>query len=215
MRIASMIVALSAASGAALAGVGPYTETFTDGDANWLNGSFNPPTFNPAGYISASADVSTAGEFGLTLFRGHDDADASGDAFVGDYLTSGLDTVTFDIRHDSEVALSFALRVATSGNSPAFVLLSPTPVAGGEWATLTFSLDPDSPFYIPEGPPGFGFFAGVMGSVGNLQVLVLPPAGLPTGSFVSFDLDNVSTTPAPGTLAPVFAGMAIFGRRRR
>lgn len=215
MRIATLMGVLGGACGGALAGVGPYTETFTGGDAGWLTGSFNPPSFDPGGFISTSADVSTAGEFGLTLFRGHDDFDASGDAFVGDYLAAGLDTVTFDIRHDSDVALSFALRVASGGNSPAFVVLSPAPAAGGAWTTLSFSLDPGSPFYIPEGPPGFGFFAGVMGEVGNLQVLVLPPPGLPSGSVVAFDLDNVSTTPAPATMATVFGGLLLAARRRR
>ncbi len=210
------LVAALAASAPALAGVGPFTETFDADASNWLNGSFNPAAYDASGFISASADVSTAGEFGLTLFRGHDDFDASGDAFVGDYLTAGIDTISFDIRHDfSASPLAFALRVANANNSPAFVVLSGGPVFAGDWQTLTFDLNPGSPLYIPEGAPGFGFFAGVMADVGNLQVLVLPPDGLPDGSVVGFDLDNVATTPAPATAAPVLAGLLLASRRRR
>ncbi len=215
MRSMIVPVVLAALGASANAGVGAYTETFTTDVAAWQTGAFNPPVFDPMGFISTSADVSTAGEFGLALFRGHDAFDSSSDAFVGDYLTAGLDTISLDVRHDSDELMGFAIRVATSGNSPAFVMLSGAPVAGGSWTTLSFDLDPDNPFYVPEGPPGFGFFAGVMTQVGNLQVLVLPPAGLPDGTVVHFDLDNVSTTPAPATILPACLGLALAGRRRR
>lgn len=216
MRIMTGLTALSVASACATAQlVTPFTETFDTDAQGWLSGSFAPLTHDASGFVSTTADISAAGPFGLTLFRGHDDFDASGDAFVGDYLSSGITTISFDIRHDYSEALDFALRVAHPANSPGFAIEASSAVAAGEWTTLTFELDPNNPLYTPEGPPGFGFFAGVMSQVGNLQVSLTPPAGLPTGTFVTFDLDNVSITPAPGSIASISILMLAAARRRR
>lgn len=213
--LVSAVVLLAGVSGASAQLVNAFTETFDAGSEGWLAGTFSPLDFDASGFVSSTADISAAGPFGLTLFRGHDDFDASGDAFVGDYLTSGITTVSFDIRHDYTDALDFALRIATPGNSPGFAIELSESVFFGEWTTVTFDLDPNNPLYTPEGPAGFGFFAGVMTDVGNLQISLTPPAGLPVGTFVTFDLDNAKITPSPGAFAPFCIGLLAAARRRR
>lgn len=211
--VALLTLGLGGAASAQL--VSPFTETFDSSAENWLAGSFGPLDFDPTGFVSTTADISAAGPFGLTLFRGHDDFDASGDAFVGDYLTSGITTISFDIRHDYTEALDIALRVASPFNSPGFAIELAEGVDAGVWTTVTFELDPNNPLYTPEGPPGFGFFAGVMSDVGNLQISLTPPDGLVSETFVTFDLDNVAITPAPGAISSICVGLLAMGRRRR
>lgn len=215
MRMSIALLVLSAGGLANAQLVGPFTETFDSSAEGWLAGSFGPLDFDPTGFVSTTTDIAAGGPFGLTLFRGHDDFDASGDAFVGNYLDFGITTVSFDIRHDYAESLDIALRVATPMNSPGFAIELAEGVAGGEWTTVTFELDPNNALYTPEGPPGFGFFAGVMSDVGNLQISLTPPAGLGTETFVTFDLDNVAITPAPGGFASICVGLLAIGRRRR
>lgn len=216
MQIKTALLTLGASGALASAQlVTPFTETFDSDAQGWLSGSFAPLTHDASGFVTSTVDISAAGPFGLTLFRGHDDFDASGDAFVGNYLASGITTVSFDIRHYYTESLDFALRVATPFNSPGFAIELSDSIAAGEWTTVTFELDPNNPLYTPEGPPGFGFFAGVMSDVGNLQISLTPPMGLPTDTFVTFDLDNVSITPAPGSITSFSILLLAAGRRRR
>lgn len=215
------ISAMMIAAGIANAGVASFTETFETGSNGWLQGSFSAPTYNATGaldgsaYISGSADLNSAGPFGLTAFRGQDDFDASGDAFVGDYLAGGINMVSFDFRHNAGQDLGVALRVASSFNFPAFAVELPGPVASGEWVTLSFELSFFNPLVTIEGAPTPQAFNEIMAAVGNLQISVDRPDGLDTPLVVDFDLDNVSITPAPGSLALIGLGGIAAGRRRR
>lgn len=217
MKIAPALIALS--SGVALAGPGlppvsPFTETFDLGGENWKQGSGADVDWN-AGVISSTADVNSAGPFGLTVFRAQDGFDSSNDAFVGNYLAGGISTVSFDVLQDSGQELTFGLRVATSANSPAFALLTPVSVSSGQWTTLTFELDFNSPFYFAEGPPGVGFFSGIMSQVGNLQISVNRPDGLVTPLVTTFSVDNFAVTPSPAGVALIGFGGLMASRRRR
>jgi len=213
--------AIVLASGVAHAGVSPFTETFETGANGWIQGGFTAPTHNASGaldgsaFISSSADLNSAGPFGLTVFRGQDDFDASGDAFVGNYLTSGINRLSFDLRHNAGIDLGIALRVATSQNFPAFAVELPGPVASDEWVTLSFDLDFFNPLVTIEGAPTPQAFNEIMAAIGNLQVSVDRPDGLDTPLVVDFDLDNVSITPAPGSLALLGLGGLAATRRRR
>jgi MYXO-CTERM domain-containing protein len=215
------ISAMMIAAGVANAGVASFTETFETGSNGWLQGSFSAPTYNATGaldgsaYISSSADLNSAGPFGLTVFRGQDDFDASGDAFVGDYLAGAINMVSFDFRHNAGQDLGVALRVASSFNFPAFAVELPGPVASGEWVTLSFELSFFNPLVTIEGAPTPQAFNEIMAAVGNLQISVDRPDGLDTPLVVDFDLDNVSITPAPGSLALIGLGGIAAGRRRR
>ena len=205
--------------------VSPFTETFESGANGWLMGTFAAPTVSASGaldgsaYVSSSADLNSAGTFGLTVFRGHDDFDASGDAFVGDYLAGGITTISFDFRHDAGIDLGVALRVATSANTPGFAVEQAGMIASGQWVHLEYELSPFNPLWTPEGGgPGFdpvAFFESVMGSVGNIQISVDRPDGLTTPLVVGFDFDNIAITPAPGTAGLVGLGGVLMMRRRR
>jgi len=215
------ITAIALTAGIANAGVSSFTETFETGANGWLQGSFSAPTYNATGaldgsaFITSTADLNSAGPFGLTIFRGQDDFDASGDAFVGDYLASGIDRISFDFRHNAGQDLGIALRVATSNNFPAFAVELDGPVASGEWVTLSFDLSFFNPLLTIEGAPTPEAFNAIMQSVGNIQVSADRPDGLTTPLVVDFDLDNVAITPAPGALALLgFGGFAAARRRR-
>lgn len=215
------ISAIALSAGIANAGVSSFTETFETGANGWLQGSFSAPTYNATGafdgsaYITSTADLNSAGPFGLTIFRGQDDFDASGDAFVGDYLASGINRISFDFRHNAGQDLGIALRVATSFNFPAFAVELDAPVASGEWVTLSFDLSFFNPLLTIEGAPTPEAFNEIMQSIGNIQVSADRPDGLDTPLVVDFDLDNVSITPAPGSLALLgFGGIAAMRRRR-
>ncbi|MFG0298566.1 MAG: hypothetical protein ACF8K1_03075 [Phycisphaerales bacterium JB047] len=217
MTISAMMIA----AGVANAGVSSFTETFETGANGWLQGSFSAPTYNATGaldgsaYISSTADLNSAGPFGLTVFRGQDDFDASGDAFVGDYLAGGIDRISFDFRHNAGQDLGIALRVASSNNFPAFAVELDGPVASDEWVTLSFDLSFFNPLVTIEGAPTPQAFNEIMAAIGNLQVSVDRPDGLDTPLVVDFDLDNVAITPAPSALALLgLSGLATARRRR-
>ncbi|HCT46018.1 MAG: hypothetical protein CMJ35_14620 [Phycisphaerae bacterium] len=217
MTISAMMIA----AGVANAGVSSFTETFETGANGWLQGSFSAPTYNSTGaldgsaYISSTADLNSAGPFGLTVFRGQDDFDASGDAFVGDYLAGGIDRISFDFRHNAGQDLGIALRVASSNNFPAFAVELAGPVVSDEWVTLSFDLSFFNPLVTIEGAPTPQAFNEIMAAIGNLQVSVDRPDGLDTPLVVDFDLDNVAITPAPSALALLGLGGLATARRRR
>lgn len=212
MHRASFVAALVAGfvASAASAGVSAFTETFDNGNANWLDGSQNSATWE-AGSLTTAADVASAGAFGLLLFRAQDNADSSGDAFVGDYVANQINRISFDIRHDADRDLSFIVRFATSNNSPAFVIFSDVSVAAGEWTNVSFDISPDNPLLTFAG----GTYETVAPQVGNVQVLVDRVDGLTTPLVTSFDLDNVRIVPAPGAAAVLAMGGLVAARRRR
>jgi MYXO-CTERM domain-containing protein len=210
IRTASIV--LLGVAGLASAGiVSPFTETFDDGNAGWLDGPQNPATWNPGGYLSTWADVNSAGAFGLLLFRAQQNNGSSGGAFAGNYVASNIDTISFDIRHDADRDLSFIVRFATANNSPAFVIFSEVAVQANVWTTVSFDISPDNPLLTFAG----GTYDTVAPQVGNVQVLVDRVDGLTTPLVTGFDLDNVAITPAPGAAALLgFAGLVAARRRR-
>ena len=211
--------AVLVAAGAAVA-QSPYTETFDSGAAGWTDGPGNPAT-DAGGYLSATVDLASfvpppvgPGPSTAVLFRAEAADNASGGAFVGDYLAAGLNTITFDIRHDASGPLAFALRLATPANFPGATVVSPVLVdAGPGFTTLSFSLDPSNPFLTYEGFSGS--VEDVLSNVGNIQILgALVDNGPATGN-VTFEIDNVSIVPAPASAMLLGLGGLAAARRRR
>lgn len=217
----ALIITIAATAGTATAGVTSFTETFESGANGWMQGSFTMPNHTPAGaldgsaYISSTADLNSAGPFGLTVLRGQNDFNASGGAFAGDYLAGGINQISFDFRHNAGIDLGIALRVASPANFPAFAIELPGLVASDEWVTLTFDLDFSNPLLTIEGAPSLEFFNMIMSDIGNLQVSADRPDGLDSPMVVGFDFDNVSIVPAPSALALLSVGGLMSTRRRR
>jgi len=69
-------------------------------------------------------------------------------------------------------------------------------------------------FYLPEGPGGFGIFAGTSGGTDAWKLLIIDDSETDSGSLTSFTLRG--TIPEPMTLSLLALGaLATFRRRRR
>lgn len=216
-RSFAALLALLASVFPASALIVPFTEDFTSGASNWLNGASTAPTWSAAGgvdgggYISAPGAI-TAGGFGTIVFRGNGSADASGDAFVGDWISGGVSTFTAYVSHDAPVALNFYARLdAGSGRAGSSVDFS---VAPGAWFQLEVPIV-NSPTSFQS--YGAGTFATVFNGIQNVQIALSATQDPSTaGQTYNVSLDRVATVPEPGTLGLVASGLgALFlvGRR--
>ncbi|HYE21170.1 MAG TPA: PEP-CTERM sorting domain-containing protein [Tepidisphaeraceae bacterium] len=183
----------------------PFTETFATSDSNWKNSAMTAPTYDAAGqFISVSATVTGAQQ---GLFRAQDAFSSSNNNFVGNWLSAGISEIRFSIRHDAPTALQFAMRVAVPANSPAISAIS-NPVEPGAWRDVVLPLTPGT--VSQEG----GSFNGVMSDAAKL-LLFMPSGNASTTGPVTFQLDNVSITPEPGTLGLLgLTALGCLARRR-
>ncbi len=222
MRNAITLTSLLAATyfGASAAAVTlPFTEDFDSDSANWFNAAETAPVdWAPAGGPDGGAYATTGFNFQFSnegdrppMFRGHDALDSSGDGFVGDWITSGVTTFSFTVRHDAPMPLPFFARFAPNfapgANAVAFA-----PVFPNVWTTITVPINPGA-FFIYEGTD----FASTFSNVGRVQIGLEVPAGLNgLDQLVTFDLDKPSLVPAPAA-AGLFgiASVAFTSRRRR
>lgn len=203
----------------------PFTEDFGADAANWKNSASGNLTWSntggPDGGSYASASQVFQGQavsMGLTMFRGQDAFNASNDAFVGNWLTTGVGRLTAYVRQNTSQPLSFFARIATSLNFPGVTVQLPTVVQPSTWTKLDFDLSPSNPFVIPEGGPGT--YEAVLGSVGNVQIGVGGLSGFTSDPTpYKFDLDKVSIgvpEPASGVLLVLGAiGGWMLWRRRQ
>ena len=191
----------------------PFTETFENNNAAWGDAAAQPADWDLGGFITA--DVNAEGvdpQFGSIAFRAQENLGSSNGAFSGIYLADRVNTISFDIRHNSTDALSFYVRLAKPNNFPAVLFVSPVLVEANTWTTVSFAVTEFSPFTVPEGGPGT--YQDVLGEVGNLQIGFGAPATQTTG-IISFDLDNVSIVPAPSGALLLTGGLGLALRRRR
>lgn len=219
MRTLPLLVVSALAGSAMAAPVSNYTETFNAGDAAWANVASAPVTWNSFGgpdgspYISTTGDLATADpQNGLLLFRCEDSLDSSGDAFVGDYLAGGVTAFSVDVRHDSTVPVSYYIRVAPVGG-PGMLFLNFTPVAAGQWTTLTFDFSSSNPGWIAEGIPSQALFDSVASGIAKVQI-----GAIPTGAstqVATFDVDNFAIVPSPASAGLLGLGGLVATRRRR
>ena len=212
---------LSSLGVSSLAFATTVTEEFDTSNEGWLSGAFAPLTYNASGGPDGSSYVSLSGtsfsDYDQTAaFRGHDDFDASGDAFVGNWIAYGWVTLSAWIRHDGPEAASFFTRIATADNFPAFVAINPVPVAPGVWTEVVFDVNPLSSTLIPEGPTAY---PAVFGNVGNVQFGLSAPAGFENDTTpIVFDLDKVTVTvpePVSAGLLGLGMSMILLSRKRK
>jgi hypothetical protein len=217
--IASMALGLVGAS-LALGQAVPFTETFDDGSAGWLDGLFQPLVEAPSGGFDGSPFVAAVGDLnadagnGVSIFRAL--PTSSGGAFTGNYIAGGIDTLTLDVMHDVGQDVQFFVRFAGPANFPGAFFYAPELAPSGEWTTLSFDLNPSSPLFGAEGDPMDwpGIFDQAFSNVGNIQVVALKPDGF-SGGPSTFSLDQVSIIPAPGAAVVLTAGALAGVRRRR
>lgn len=219
VRILSLAALLTGIS-SAQALIVPFTEDFTSGASNWLNGSSAAPTWSATGgvddggYISAPGAIS-AGGFGTIVFRGNAAADASGDAFVGNWLTGGVSTFSAFVRHDAPVALNFYARLdAGSGRAASSVDFS-VPVGG--WFQLNIPIAEASFQSYGAAGTGTAAFNSVFSGILNVQMALSSTQDPSTaGQTYNVSLDRASAVPEPGTISLLsLAAVVWFALRRR
>lgn len=208
-------------SASALAVVNPFTETFDSSLANWSqSAAFVPLNYLPAGGPDGSAYGSRGFSFANSpvgdqplLFRaGGTGFSSSGNAFVGNWVTSGVTSFSFSVRHDAPVALDFFARFAPPG--PGIVALLSQPVQPNTWTTFIVPIAASTPFIYETFPAPA--FESAFANIARVQIGVLVgqnAAGL-TPSF-TFDIDNVSIVPAPAAAGLLGLAAVGAGRRRR
>jgi hypothetical protein len=204
-----------------------FTETFDAGASGWLNNA--APNATPthvttggvgnSGYISytAASVTATSGSFGSPftqlMFRANNAADASGDAFVGNWITGGVGTMTVSLRHNNSTSLDFYIRIAGSAGAGASLATGYT-VLPNTWTEVTFDItDSNPPFSSYGAAPNF---SSAFSNIQNLQLGLYLPEGTYTG--LTMDIDNVGITvvPEPSSIILGVAAMGLaFIRRRR
>ncbi len=203
--------------GSACGSVVPFTEEFGVGVSNWrdVDGA-DTLTWFAAGGPDGSSYVSTIytvpdpiPPFGAVLFRGHDAYDSSNDSFVGNWTTDGVREFSFWVRHDAVAPLGLFARFATPANFPGAAGISFVPVVPNTWTQIIIPIFAGSPNLILEGFP----FNDVFSNIGNLQIGASVTADM-IGQTITFDLDKVSITPAPGALG-LLAVVGLLGSRTR
>ena len=187
----------------------PFTEDFVAGASNWLNGTNSAPTWSATGGVDGGGFISapgaiTAGGFGTIVFRGNASADASGDAFVGDWISGGVSTFSAYLYHDAPVALNFYARLdAGAGRAASSVDFS---VAPGAWFQLEIPIVNSSTSFQSYGA---GTFATVFNGIQNVQIALSATQDPSTaGQTYNVSLDRVAIVPEPGTLGLVASGLA-------
>ncbi len=215
------LVAVSASAAAASAVVVPFVESFDNAANNWRNANnsaeldfFPTGGADGAGYASGTFNYanSAPGGFPPIILRGQSASNASGGAFVGDWLAAGVTEFSFSIRHDAPVPLEVTGRIATPLNFPGASFETDFFVEPGVWTTITIAIDENDPRWLSfSNQP----FEATFTNVGNIQIGANVPQSLAGQDVtVRFDLDLVRIIPAPGT-AGVFAFLGLAAARRR
>ncbi|MEC8554112.1 MAG: PEP-CTERM sorting domain-containing protein [Planctomycetota bacterium] len=187
-----------------------FTEEFANNTSGWVDNGFQALTFNANGgpdgssYVSTEFDLGTGGSMGTSLFRAHDSFNASGDAFVRNFLADGIEEFSFSFRHSSPTPVSVFVRFATSNNFPAsvtsFAALPQLAAVPGNnvWNQISIPIEPSS--FVHEA----GTFQSNFSSIGNIQIGTGTDSGV-----VTFGLDKVSlSVPEPNSM--LLAGLALI-----
>jgi len=218
-KLGSLLLWLALAQTGRAVSVLPFTESFEASSSGWVYGTSSAPTWSAtggvgnSGFISAPATVSGSG-FGAIVFRGNDANNASGDAFVGNWLTAGVTTFSAYVRHNADVALNFYARfdagAGRAGSSVNF-LVNPN-----SWTLLQLPILNEITSFQSYGAAGTGqaAFNTIFGGIQNVQI-ALSVDTVNAGKTVTLDLDGVSMVPEPtASVLLMAAGAALLASRR-
>ena len=197
----------------------PFTESFEVNSSGWVYGTSTAPIWATSGgavgsaHISGSASVIGTG-FGTIVFRANDANNASGDAFVGNWLSAGVTAFSAYVRHNADVALNFYARfdagAGRAGSSVNF-LVNPN-----SWTLLQLPIVNEITSFQSYGAAGTGqaAFNTIFGGIQNVQIALAADTAH-AGKTVTVDLDGVSMVPEPTASALlVAAGAALLASRR-
>jgi hypothetical protein len=206
----SMVLALVLAAAPAGALTVPFSEEFATNASGWVNATSAALTWNATGGPDGGSYVSTTlgslgAPQGTIQFRANDSFNASGDAFVGNWI-GNVSVLTAQVIHDATVPLTFFFRFAPSAGG-AMVGIAP-PVSPNTWTTISIPIDAGS--LTSAG----GSFATTMANVANLQVGVIAPSGFESVPF-TYGLDKVTIVPEPASAGLLAIGLVAFGCARR
>lgn len=207
-------ISLIVSAGVTQAATIPFTEEFSAASNGWVNFSsgavVHSATGGPDGvddgFISATRNfVSSVNNDATTFARGHDSLNASGDAFVGNWIAESVTRFSYWIRHDAGVPLTFGTRLASSLNSPGANAIA-SEVPSGVWTRIEFDIAAASPQFTSfEGSN----FNTVLSSIGNLQLTVRPGEFKGVNQVVTFDVDKVSIVPEPSSAVLLAAAVLV------
>lgn len=202
----------------------PFSENFDSSVSGWENNVNSPLAFTATGgsdgggYASGSFNfngfVPGPGGSGPIVLRATAADNPSGGAFLGNWTTAGVGSVSMMVRHNAPEDIQYFLRLAVPANSPAGAFQSVVNVAANVWTQIVFPISSCT----DAGPPGA--CASALANVGNFQVGVSAPLGLRDDNVVySFDIDQVTLNPIPEPataclLGLGLAGLAFSGRRK-
>jgi MYXO-CTERM domain-containing protein len=228
MSIRSIVLAASGGLGlcaSAFGAINPFTETFASSGANWSSAAAftalnYPGTGGPDGSGYGSTPFTfTSGSNGnpIAIFRGNDTYNSSGSAFVGNWFSAGVTTMTFSVRHNAPFSLQFFSRyLAVNQFTGAAYSFPNALVPANTWTTLSVPINNFADAgWTPEGPPSI--LTSTFSNLGKIQIGVWGDANTASQNGPwTFDIDNVSVTPAPGAAALLgIAGLGAARRRRR
>lgn len=171
----------------------PFTENFDSDSANWRDSTGAAVLgWNPAGGPDGSSHSTAAFNFsnsgsGSTpiVFRNQDEYGSSGLAFQGDWVAGDVGSLSFYVRHDAGVNLTYFVRFADPANFPGAAAITSPPVPSGAWTLVTV---PMSASFIYEGPFTFN---DIFDNIGHIQIGVSTPQSLVNqNQTVTFDLDQ-------------------------
>lgn len=218
---AAALVATVSSAAFASGIIGPFTETFESDSAAWrnFNGSAELdwlPAGGPdgSGYASGTYNLQNAsGFFPPVVLRAQQNFGSSGNAFVGDWIASGVIGFEFDIRHDLSEPITITGRFATPQNNPGAATESSIQVLPNTWTRVVFDLTPDSTDIISFGS---GNYQSIFSNVGNIQLGFNVPQGLAGQDILMrLDIDNAGLViPSPATIALVGFAPLVMRRRR-
>lgn len=218
--IASIFVASSASA------VTTFTETFNTNASNWLNVSSTAPAYSAtgsidnSGYIAHTASFTSGASGGFPgasplqlFFRGNNSANASNDAFVGNWIADGVQSLSVSVRHNYTSTLNLYARFDAGAGAAASLAQDPAyAIAPNTWTTLTIPIVNSNPPFVSYGA---GSFNSVFSNVQNVQLGLYVPAST-TFTNLTLDLDNVAVvTPEPATLGALALGGLLLRRSRR
>ena len=148
--------------------------------------------------VGTAAGQQAAGGAGGTsavLFRAHDEFNASGNAFVGNWVAAGVNQLYAYVRHNAPEPLTFFARIATPFNFPGAQAVQSSAVPSNVWTPLTFLVDPTNPQWVTfEGSN----YNTILSNVGHLQFgIEIPPSLALDATSYEIGLDQVSLRVVP------------------